>query len=265
MTDAIILLIFLVEIIIKVLAEGNRPLNYFKEGWNVFDFLIVAICFIPVESMEFAPVLRLFRIMRVLRLFSALPKLQLLVTALIRSLPSMVYIVVMMSILFYVYSAVGTVLFRKNDPIRFGSLEVTGVTLLTIVTLEDWPDVMYTQYYGSDYYGYNSSDMLIVMNKHKLTREHRPQPIAAVAYFGSFILIGAMVFINLFVGVILNGIHDVKEELERDVKVQLRDKEGRAIHEELLGITQAMDDLRQQLTVIQMSLKNQEEKKSKLQ
>lgn len=259
-TDALILAIFFAEIIIKVLAEGNRPFNYFTDGWNVFDFLIVVICFVPTESMEFAPVLRLFRIMRVLRLFSALPKLQVLVTALIRSLPSMVYIVVMMSILFYVYAAVGTVLFRANDPIHFGTLGQSAVTLFTSVTLEDWPDIMYTQFYGSGFYGYNSSDMLIVMNKLGLQRTHTPQPITAVIYFGSFILIGAMVFINLFVGVILSGITDVKKELEKDLLFKLRMKQGRTVYEEVIGVSEIMDELREQLSVIQMRLKEEENK-----
>jgi len=57
-----ILYCFLAEIIIKIVACGSKPWNYFKQPWNVFDFPIVAICFFPIDA-EFAavfPMARLF-------------------------------------------------------------------------------------------------------------------------------------------------------------------------------------------------------------
>ena len=42
--DSIILGVFVIEAVIKILAEGNRPQNYFKNPWNVFDFSIVVAC-----------------------------------------------------------------------------------------------------------------------------------------------------------------------------------------------------------------------------
>ena len=101
--DGFILLVFLAEAIIKILAEGKRPQNYFKNPWNVFDFLIVLACLLePIFNLggEFLPVLRLARILRVLRLVTAIPKLQLLVTCLLKSLPSMFYVSILLFLLF---------------------------------------------------------------------------------------------------------------------------------------------------------------------
>jgi voltage-gated sodium channel len=254
-SDAIILGIFCLEIAIRVGAYGRKPWRYFADGWNVFDFAIVLFCFLPMQGSGFAAVLRMFRVLRVLRLFSALPKLQMLVTALLHSLPSMVYVLLMMGILFYVYAAMGTVLFRLNDPVHFGTLGRSGLSLFGAITLEDWPDLMYTQFYGSDFYGYNNSNMLILENKLGLVRVHTPQPIATVLYFGSFILIGGMVIINLFVGVILNGINEVKAELEAKAWAKTQQQERLSLYEEVLSVSHKIDELQQQLAGLQQRLK----------
>lgn len=254
-SDIIILSVFSIEILIRIIAHGRRPLGYFRDGWNIFDFLIVAVCFLPMQELEFAAVLRLFRIMRVLRLFSALPKLQMLVTALLHSLPSMVYIMIMMLILFYVYAAMGTVLFKYNDPVHFGTLGRSALSLFSAITLEDWPDLMYTQFYGSENYGYNNANMLVLLNKMNLEKAHQPQPVMTVLYFSSFILIGGMVIINLFVGVILNGITEVKEELEAKAFAQAQEEEDRSIYEEIMSISKQMDGLSKQLGSLQSRMK----------
>ena len=81
-----VLFIFVVEIILKMAAASPRPWRFFHDGWNAFDFLIVAVCFLPLGA-SFAPVLRLFRLFRVLRLVSVIPRLQVIVWALLRCLP----------------------------------------------------------------------------------------------------------------------------------------------------------------------------------
>ena len=85
LTDQTIIYIFLVEIIFKLLANGRRPWDYFRDPWNVFDFIIVAVCFIPHIDTHYVMVLRLARILRVFRVISIFPKLQLLVNALLKN------------------------------------------------------------------------------------------------------------------------------------------------------------------------------------
>lgn len=73
--DTLILYIFTAEILVKLLAQGRQPWLYFKSGWNVFDFLVVAFCYIGTGP---SAVLRLLRLLRVLKLFSNLRQLQII-------------------------------------------------------------------------------------------------------------------------------------------------------------------------------------------
>ena len=208
--DKLILIIFIAEIFLKMMALAPKPLEFFKDPWNCFDFLIVAVCLVP-GLPGFGPVLRLVRLLRVLRLLTVVPKLQLLVTALLRSLPSMVYVTILLSLLFYIYAVAGVILFGKNDPVHFGNIGISLLSLFRVVTLEDWTDVMYLQFYGSDHYsGYNISDTL----KAGFTYEPKATPLVAVVYFVSFVLVGTMVMLNLVIGVIINGMDDARIEAE---------------------------------------------------
>lgn len=210
--DRIVLFIFIAEIIIKMISLSPRPLDFFKDPWNVFDFVIVAVCLIPASG-GFGPVLRLFRLLRVLRLLSAVPKLQLLVNALLKSLPSMLYVTVLLLLLFYVYAVAGVMFFAKNDPVHFGNIFEALLSLFRVVTLEDWTDVMYLQIHGSDVYqGYNFDASNLAANYPEF--EPKAQPILATIYFVSFVLFGTMIMLNLVIGVIVNGMDDARVDAE---------------------------------------------------
>jgi voltage-gated sodium channel len=199
--DQTIIYIFLVEIILKLLAYGRRPWDYFRDPWNVFDFIIVAVCFIPHIDTHYVMVLRLARILRVFRVISIFPKLQLLVNALLKSIPSMGYVVVLLFLVFYIYAVVGSFLFAKSDPVHFGSLHTTMITLFKVLTLEGWTDIMNIQLYGT-------ADPAA-----EYTRE--PVAYGSVFYFVSFILLGAMIIMNLFIGVIMNSMQESHNELQK--------------------------------------------------
>ena len=79
------------EAVLKILSGGGRWYRYFADPWNTFDFLIVVICFMPIDS-QYAAVLRLARVLRAMRLITAVPKLQLLVGSLLKSIPSLAYV-----------------------------------------------------------------------------------------------------------------------------------------------------------------------------
>jgi len=208
--DRLVLLIFILEIIMKMIALSPRPQNFFHDPWNVFDFVIVAVCLIPASG-GFGPVLRLFRLLRVLRLLTAVPKLQILVSALLKSLPSMGYVTVLLFLLFYIYGVAGVMFFGANDPIHFGTLGYSLLSLFRVVTLEDWTDVMYIQIYGSDKYeGYNLTEAEMA----GYTLEPQAMPVLSIVYFVSFVLLGTMVMLNLVIGVIINGMDDARVEAE---------------------------------------------------
>jgi voltage-gated sodium channel len=157
--DKLVLGVFIVEIVLKMGAEGRRPWRYFRDPWNVFDFAIVAFAFLPVGS-QYVTVLRLARLLRVLRLVHALPRLQILVGALLKSVPSMGYVSLLLLLIFYVYAVAGVFLFGQNDPFRFGSLQIALVTLFQVATAEDWSTTLYTQMYGCAQAGYEGRETL---------------------------------------------------------------------------------------------------------
>jgi len=179
-----ILAAFIIEAVIKITAVAPRLRLYFGNGWNLFDFSVILLALMPATG-ELAVIARLARLLRVLRLISTIPELRLIVTTLIRSIPSMGHVILLMSIIFYIYGIAGYHLFHEHDPIHWETLGLSLLTLFRIVTLEDWTDVMYTA---------------MEMNKW------------AWIYFVSFVFMGTFVIINLFIAVVLNNLDQAKEE-----------------------------------------------------
>lgn len=204
--DQLVLGVFLVEIAVKVAAEGRKPWRYFGDAWNVFDFLIVAASFLPFAGQHVV-VLRLARLFRVLRLVRALPKLQILVAALLKSIPSMGYVSLLLGLIFYMYAVAGTFLFGGNDPVYFGTLPRSFLSLFRVVTLEGWTELLYTAMQGCDRYGYDAMAALCT--------QPLAQPAVAVTYYVSFILLATMIILNLFIGVIMNGMQEAHNEEEK--------------------------------------------------
>lgn len=183
--NAVILWIFIVEAAIRITAAWPRPQDYFRSGWNVFDFSIIVLSLIPASG-AFATVARLIRVLRVLRLVTALPKLRLMVMTLIRCIPGMGHVLALMGILFYVYGVAGYHLYSQHDPARWGTLGTALLTLFQIATLEAWTDIM---------------------NKAlELSPWHW-------VYFVSFVLLGTFVVVNLFVAVVINSLEESHREL----------------------------------------------------
>jgi len=181
--DTVCLSLFVVEIVAKLFARGPR---FFRDGWNVFDFFVVAISLIPQSGN--LSILRALRVIRVLRLVSALPQMRKVVEGLIDALPGMGTVFLMMSLIFYVGAVISTQLFGGGFPEWFGTVGASAYTLFQIMTLESW-------------------SMGIV------------RPVMAVhpyawAFFLPFILITTFAVANLVVGLIVNSMQDVVEEDE---------------------------------------------------
>jgi voltage-gated sodium channel len=254
--DSFILGIFVIEAVIKILAEGNRPQNYFRNPWNIFDFIIVVACLLgPVINLgaDFLPVLRLARILRVLRLVSAIPKLQLLVSCLLRSLPSMFYVSILLFLLFYIYGTMAVFLFAENDPIHFRNLQTSILSLFRVVTLEDWTDVMYINMYGSENYGYSSNDLA------KWTPISSSSPLGGALFFVSFVLIGTMIVLNLVIGVIMNSMDESNAEMKIKQELIRRKSSPEPLRDGIYDLQLKMEKIAGEMEVIKKLL---EEKKS---
>ncbi len=212
----IILAIFVIEAACKIVAVAPRLKLYFGNGWNLFDFSIIVLSLIPTTG-ELAMIARLARLLRVLRLISAIPELRLIVATLMRTIPSMGNIILLMSIIFYIYGIAGFHLFHFNDPTHWGTLGLSLLTLFRIVTLEDWTDVMY-----------------IAMEA---------QPYAWI-YFVSFVIMGTFVIINLFIAVVINNLEEVKAEKLAALQQPVSNEE---LLKELANTQQALSRLQRQI------------------
>lgn len=246
--NEIVVIIFLIEVFIKMGAHGRQPWNYFKDPWNVFDFTIVAVSLLepilPVDT-SFVTVLRMARIVRVFRLITVLPKLQVLVGALLKSIPSMVYVGLFLGLLFYIYAVMAVFLFGQNDPWHFANLENSMITLFRVVTLEDWTDVMYINMYGCDQYA----------DYPGACENPSRSPLGAAFFFISFVMIGTMIVLNLFIGVIMNSMNEVKAEKELEAMVDLKEKGSTSVHEDMLLINHQLESIKDELGVIRARLR----------
>lgn len=218
--DKIVLAAFVVELILGIGSYGKTPLKFFKDGWNIFDVVIVVACVLPYILPEdamhahFFAVLRLARVLRILKLAEQLQELQIIINALFNSLPSLFYVFLLLVMYFYIYAVLGTDFFR-DDCEEFESLPAALLTLFRVVTFDDWAALM-----------------------KDLMKNH--SPIGVALYFVSFILFGAMIFLNLFIGIITSELAELREaraaaELKKHVETRSRgmDEDLRALEEDL--------------------------------
>lgn len=185
--DMSITLIFLVEILIRFFAEADKK-HFFRSTWNLFDTVIVIVSLLPAEDSEIAFVGRLIRVFRVLRMVSIVPELRMLVGALFTALPKLGYVALLMFIIFYIYAAIGTQFFSEINPVLWGDIAVSLLTLFRIMTFEDWTDVMYE------------------------TQE--VMPFSWIFYL-SFIFFSAIAFLNMIIGIVV-GVMDEEHRKEME-------------------------------------------------
>ncbi|ORE93452.1 voltage-gated sodium channel subunit [Stappia sp. 22II-S9-Z10] len=180
--DGLILAVFVVEILLRVIAFRTR---FFTDPWSLFDLLVVGIALMP--STGGFSVLRALRILRVMRLISVVPTLRRVVGGLIAALPGMASIILLMVIIFYVFSVMATSLYGPTFPDWFGSIGTSAYTLFQVMTLESW-------------------SMGIV----RPVMEVHPE---AWLFFVPFIMVTSFTVLNLFIGIIVSGMQqDVEAE-----------------------------------------------------
>ncbi len=181
--DNTIIWLFVTEILLRMIAVWSLK-SFFLDGWNTFDFVLVFSTFIPGIGSTLAAA-RVLRVLRVFRLVKAIPELRLIVTTLINSFKSLIYVALLAAILFYVYGVIGTTIFGEVSPQFFGSLHRSILTLFEVLTLEGWVDIM------------DSVEQI---------------GLASRLYFISFIGFGTFVIINLFIAVIIDNVQSAREK-----------------------------------------------------
>ena len=208
--DRLALLIFSCEIALKLWVYR---LHFFRNGWNIFDFTIIAIAWLPTSGP--LAVLRALRILRVLRLISVVPQLRVVVGALFSSLPGMAAIIAVLTLVFYIAAVMATNLFGTAFPAWFGSIGESMYTLFQIMTLESW----------------SMGIVRPVMDVYPL----------AWVFFVPFVIVTSFAVLNLFIALIVNSMqmihmqdresatsaeqiaHDEREQLLLEVRALRQD------------------------------------------
>ncbi|MFN3461947.1 MAG: ion transporter [Oceanibaculum sp.] len=204
--DRIALSIFVIELVLKLIVYRLR---FFRDAWNVFDFLVVSVTLMPAG--EGVSVLRALRILRVLRLVSIIPSLRKVVQALLRAIPGMGSVVALLSLVFYVAAVMATKLFGASFPDWFGTIGASTYTLFQVMTLESW-------------------SMGIV----RPVMEVYPY---AWLFFIVFILLTTFAVLNLFIAIIVDAMSQEHKAEEDETRTTLGGE-----HHEIIAEIRALKD-----------------------
>jgi voltage-gated sodium channel len=220
--DDVFLGIFVVELAIRITAFGRRPQDFFRDGWNVFDFVVIGLAFVP-GVRDNVTLLRLARLLRVVRLVSVMPDLRILIRAMSRSLPPIASLALLTILLMYVYGMVGWILFHEEDPEQWGNIGQAMLSLFQILTLENWPQYLEA---GQAIYP------------------------ASWIFFVSYVLIASFLVINILIAIIINSmdeVHEAERARERgELEDELSASDG-SVADRLAEIRGALDKLETQL------------------
>lgn len=181
-------ILFVAEIVIRLAAYTPKYRDFFKSGWNNFDFAVVALSLVPAIG-PLTTVARIARLLRVTRLITFSPELRLIIATMLRSIPSIGHIAFLMGLLIYVYAVLGVHLFGDIDPSKWGHLGRASLTLFEVITLEGWVEFQ--------------------------ERVMTQVPLAWL-FFSSFIVIAVFVMVNLLVAVVINNMETAKAEISRE-------------------------------------------------
>ncbi|MEQ6202799.1 ion transporter [Sulfitobacter sp. HNIBRBA2951] len=179
--DKLCLAVFVAELLAKLIAHRGR---FFRDGWNIFDFVIVGISLVPAAQGFSA--LRALRILRVLRIVSVAPNLRRVVEGFVTALPGMASVFLLMALIFYIAAVMATKLFGDSFAEWFGTLGSSGYSLFQIMTLESW----------------SMGIVRPVMEVYPL----------AWMFFVPFIMVTTFAVVNLLVGLIVNSMQDAHQE-----------------------------------------------------
>jgi voltage-gated sodium channel len=233
LANDIILGAFVVELLIRFGADGFSPRRFFRSGWNVFDFVVIAASFAPGLRQN-ATLLRLVRLLRIVRAVRLLPDLRVLTVAVGRSIPGVASLAVITLLLVYVYGMVGWVIFDEHDPANFADIGQSMVTMFVLLTLENLPTYIEK--------GQELSDWTLL-------------------FYVSYVLIASFLIFNLFIGIVINSMEEARaielHRAEREVLDDDRANDKRAhaviLRERLHHLKTAVEDLERELAAQERS------------
>jgi voltage-gated sodium channel len=228
LANDVILGLFVVELMLRMAAFADRPVQFFRSGWNVFDFVVITASFVP-GVRENATLLRLVRLLRIVRAVRLLPDLRVLTVAVGRSIPGVASLAAITLLLVYVYGMVGWVIFHDHDPANFDDIGQSMVTMFVLLTLENLPTYIAR--------GQELSDWTLL-------------------FYVSYVLVASFLIFNLFIGIVINSMEEARaielHRAERELLDEDDDDDHERAHavvleERLRALRSAMDELEQEV------------------
>ena len=219
--NGVFLGIFVVELLLRIVSYGKRPQDFFRNGWNAFDFIVVSLAFLP-GIRESSTLLRLARLLRIVRIFRVLPDLRILVVGVVRSLPPLFSMTLLVTVVLFIYGMIGWLLFADELSSEWGTIGSAMLTLFVMLTLEDFPKYMYA---GMDVHPWSW------------------------VYFVTFVLIAAFLILNVLIGIVLNSLEEARE-LERRRRLgigELQDISPAPVAERIAMLRAALTELEDEL------------------
>ena len=192
--DTIFLAIFTGELVLEFLAAGPR--RYFRNGWNVFDCIVVGICYVATNPAISA--LRTLRVIRVFRLISAVPQMRRVVEALFSAMPGILATFAVLIVVFYIGAVMSTTLF--HDQVGFRNLGESALSLFQLTQFDGWGDTV------------------------TRLNEHYPY---AWAFILGFTVIASFAVLNLFIGVIVEAVQSAPKDIELETAEDVADVQER--------------------------------------
>ena len=219
--DQYALYVYTGELILRMISYGTKPWEFFRRGWNIFDFLIVALS--PIFAGQ-TVVLRLLRLLRLIRIFRFLPEVKVLTLSIIRSIPPLLSMSVLIFLALYIYGMAGVYMFGDKIPLHWGDISIALTTLFILLTLENFPVYL--------------EEAILV------------SPLALPFYL-SYIFIIVFTVLNVFIGIVLNAMDQARaENRERIEKMKQLDEivhevdditaDGKVTEEEIIHLREKL-------------------------
>ena len=226
--DQAALWIFVGELVVRMISYGRKPWNFFKTGWNVFDFVIIGLSpFLANQTL----ILRLLRIFRLIRIFRFLPEVRVLTRSITRSLPPLMSMSVLIFLALFIYGMAGVYLFGDEMPEQWGDITAALTSLFILLTLEEFAIYLVDGLAVSPW---------------------------ALPYYISYVFVIVFTILNVLIGVVLNAMDEARQEnRDREEEIERLQKfakevddisaDGRVSAEEITQLRQKILTLEKEL------------------
>ena len=227
--DQAALWIFVFELVVRMISYGSKPWNFFKTGWNVFDFVIIGLSpFLANQTL----ILRLLRIFRLIRIFRFLPEVRVLTRSITRSLPPLMSMSVLIFLALFIYGMAGVYLFGEQMPEQWGDITAALTSLFILLTLEEFASYLVDGLAVSPW---------------------------ALPYYISYVFVIVFTILNVLIGVVLNAMDEARQESrdrEDEIKrLQNFAKEVDDISSDGMVSTEELTKLREKISQLEKEIR----------